>query len=42
MTDFSMARKKLYYMPGDKVSGISKSSEWMLETGEEYIGAYHR
>lgn len=36
-----MARKKLYYLPGDKVSGIATSQKWMLEDGVEYIGPYH-
>lgn len=37
-----MPRKKLYYLKGDKVSDRSKSKQWMLEDGTEYIGAYHR
>jgi hypothetical protein len=37
-----MARKKLYYVPGDSVSGISLQKQWMFEDGKEYIGPYHQ
>ncbi|NDC23196.1 MAG: hypothetical protein EBZ49_03565 [Proteobacteria bacterium] len=36
-----MARKKLYYLKTDKVSGISNPMEWMLEDGTPYVGPYH-
>jgi len=37
-----MARKKIYYVPGDSVPGISSQKQWMYENGTEYIGSYHR
>jgi hypothetical protein len=38
-----MARKKIYYPKSHIITNLyTKGKEWMLESGEEYIGYYHK